>query len=49
VIDALREHDHVALPAGDADPFVLRVPHIKVACTGGVASVPIRRGQGSIH
>lgn len=27
------QHDHVALAAGDAHPRLVKVPHVKVACT----------------
>ena len=33
MVDALRQHDHVALAAADADPALLLVPHVKIACT----------------
>lgn len=33
VVDALWQHNHVALAAVDADPPVVMVPHIKVSCT----------------
>ena len=28
-----RQHDHGALPAGDAHPLLVKVPHVKVACS----------------
>jgi hypothetical protein len=32
VVDALRQHNEVTLVTLDADPAVIQVPHIKVAC-----------------
>ena len=28
-----RQHDHGALLAGDAHPLLVKVPHVKVACS----------------
>ncbi len=43
VVNALRQHNHITLPAIDPDPPLIKVSHIKIAC--GTTEVMLSQGM----